>query len=121
MAYILGYIYADGSLENSPSIRGKYLRVSSVDLGLINNVKKYLGSDHNIITRNPYVMKVGSRRYASKKSYSLRIGSHKIYSSLERLGLYPRKSLTIRLPAIPQLQLPHFLRGVISMEMAVCF
>jgi hypothetical protein len=32
MAYILGFITADGSLENAAYLRGKYLRICSSDI-----------------------------------------------------------------------------------------
>ena len=41
----------------------------------------------------------------------LRIGSHKIYDSLSKLGLYPNKSLTIKFPIVPQKCISHFVRG----------
>jgi hypothetical protein len=42
MAYVLGYIYADGNLEYSPKIRGRYLRISSTDKNTIIKIKKPL-------------------------------------------------------------------------------
>src|SRR3989338_4130946 len=91
MAYVLGYLYADGSLEDSAYIRGKYIRVTSVERGSIERIKKLLKSDHTIVKEIP---KLPNR----KNRYLLRIGSHKLYNSLLNLGLYPNKSLTIRFP-----------------------
>lgn len=31
MAYVLGFMFADGSLEDASYLRGKYVRVSSTD------------------------------------------------------------------------------------------
>lgn len=104
MAYVLGYIYADGSLENSPYLRGKYLRVTSTDRITIERIKRWLDSEHTIVTERP---KIRTR----KTRYMLRIGSHSLYDSLEALGLYPHKSLTIRFPELPRKWLPHFVRG----------
>ncbi|KKQ34928.1 MAG: intein-containing protein [Candidatus Nomurabacteria bacterium GW2011_GWB1_37_5] len=41
----------------------------------------------------------------------LRIGNKAIYQSLEDLGLYPNKSLTIEFPQIPNKYLSSFIRG----------
>ena len=35
MAYVLGYIYADGNLDDSPYMRGKYIKITSTDLDSI--------------------------------------------------------------------------------------
>lgn len=104
MAYTLGYIYADGSLENSAYIRGKYLRVSSVERENIEKIRSWLCSDHTIRACKP-TSKNG------RTGYLLRIGSHKIYNDLEKLGLYPNKSLTITFPSVPKKFLCHFVRG----------
>ena len=40
MAYILGYIYADGNLENCDYIRARYIRIASVDKSSIERIKK---------------------------------------------------------------------------------
>lgn len=104
MAYTLGYLYADGSLENAVSIRGKYIRVSSVERNNIVKIKKWLGSEHTIVSQPP-------KTKNSKISYLLRIGSHELYDDLISLGLYPNKSLTIKFPSIPKKYLSQFVRG----------
>jgi len=104
MAYILGFIYADGSLEDSPSIRGKYIRFTSTDKILLEQIKNALQSKHSIVTILP-------KSPSYKEKYLLRIGSLQIFDALLRLGLYPKKSLTIRLPVIPDIFLADFVRG----------
>lgn len=104
MAYTLGYIYADGSLENATYIRGKYLRVSSVEKENVEKIKNWLGSEHTINLIPP-------KTKNSKVGYLLRIGSHELYNDLVKLGLYPNKSLTIKFPLIPKKYLSHFVRG----------
>ena len=49
MAYVLGYFYADGSLEDASYLRGKYVRVSSVEKYSILRIKKWLSSEHTIV------------------------------------------------------------------------
>lgn len=104
MAYVLGYLYADGSLEDASYLRGKYVRVSSTDKQTIIKIRRWLKSKHTIVSQRS-TWKNGKTRYL------LRIGSHKVYDTLTRLGLYPNKSLTVRLPAIPSPYLSHFVRG----------
>lgn len=104
MAYVLGYIFADGGMEYSPSIRGKYLRVTSNDKESILFVKNFLSAAHPIIKLPP-------SRPASRGCYFMRIGSHAIYNNLTKYGLYPNKSLTIQMPKIPKKFLADFVRG----------
>lgn len=104
MAYVLGYIYADGHIIDSPYMRGKYLNITSIDKDSILRMKRLLNSDHKIKeTRSNFI--------GSKLCYILRIGSHKICNRLYNLGVHPRKSLEISLPQIPAKYFWHFIRG----------
>lgn len=51
MAYVLGYIYADGSLTNCDYIRARYLTISSIDKDSIERIRIMMGSLHNITSR----------------------------------------------------------------------
>ncbi len=102
-SYVLGLLFADGSLENAAYIRGKYVRLTSTDRSLIEQVKNTLNSQHKVVT----IPSSGNR----KEQYLLRIGSHKIYNDLENLGLHPRKSLDMEFPHIPYRFLSDFVRG----------
>lgn len=104
MAYLLGYLYADGSLEDASYLRGKYLRVTSIDKELIDFTRGALSSAHKIVVIPP-------QSPTQKTRYFLRIGNHKIYSDLFALGLYPNKSLTMKFPKVPAGYLAHFVRG----------
>lgn len=104
MGYVLGYLYADGSLEDASYLRGKYIRVSSTDRQTIVKIKRWLKSKHTIVKQTPWHAK-------GKERFLLRIGNQKLYESLLEKGLYPNKSLTIRLPKVPQHCLAHFVRG----------
>lgn len=103
MAYVLGYIFSDGSLEDAPSIRGKYVRISSTDKDRIDLIKKALNSKHTITRWKK------SARY--KEQFLLRIGSHALYDSLIRRGVTPRKSLTMRFPSVPRAYFSYFVLG----------
>ncbi|MFH1190350.1 MAG: LAGLIDADG family homing endonuclease [Candidatus Omnitrophota bacterium] len=102
-AYILGFIYADGHLEDAPYIRGKFIRFTSTDYYLIEKIKKAINSSHKIVVTPAF----GKH----KEKYLLRIGSKKIYDNLVVLGLTPRKSLTMKLPYVPHKFLSDFIRG----------
>ena len=104
MAYVLGFLYADGSLEDASYLRGKYIRLTSTDKDIVFKIKKWLDSEHTIVYLNP-------NRQNGKRQYFLRIGSHKLYNSLTKLGLYPNKSLTIKFPKVPKKYLSDFIRG----------
>ncbi len=104
MAYFLGYLYADGSMEDSPKIRGHYVRASSIDYSLLENFRSRLNSEHTISPMRllpPF----------ETQRWMIRIGNNQLYESLLRKGLTPRKSLTMTLPKIPPAQLGAFTRG----------
>lgn len=108
MAYVLGYFYADGSLEDAYYLRGRYIRVTSVEKHIILKIRKWLDSEHTITVHPPSWPN-------GKQKYMLRIGSHKLYDALTGLGLYPNKSLTIKFPTtIPQKHLSDFIRGYLD-------
>lgn len=114
MAYVLGFITADGSLEDAPYIRAKYLRITSGDRDLLEKLRVIMGSEHKIVTIEPKAFLSRGKRYISKTKYMLRIGSHKIYNDLVSLGITPRKSKIIELPQIPSELIPHYLRGYLD-------
>jgi hypothetical protein len=102
MAYVLGYLYADGSMEDAQYLRGKYVRVSSIDRITIEKIRDWFESEHTIVSHIPL---------RGRTKYLLRIGSKIMYMSLERHGLKPCKSLRIRFPRVPFAVLPNFIRG----------
>ncbi len=104
MAYVLGFIYADGSLENSLCNRGRYIRVSNTELILVERIKKWLSSDHRIAVWQPTLIH-------RKSKFLLRVGSKKLYNALIKKGLIPRKSLIIQFPNVPIRYQRHFIRG----------
>ena len=112
-AYILGFIFADGHLEDAAYIRGKYLRITSTDFSIIKRIKETLNSTHKVV-----VIPASDNR---KEKYLLRIGSHKIYYDLESLSLHPRKSLTMRFPQIPIEFLSDFVRGYFDGDGTITF
>lgn len=104
MAYLLGYMFADGSLENAKNNRGKYVRVSSTDLITIQRIKKWLKSEHSIVAE--------TKKYGAQKTrYLLRIGDQSLYEGIRKRGVTERKSLSMRVPAVPKKYVADFVRG----------
>lgn len=114
MAYVLGYLYADGSLEDASYLRGKYIRVSSVEKSIIIRIRRWLDSRHSIVKYPPSTLN-------GRPRYLLKIGSHALYNNLVQLGLYPNKSLTVTLPSIPGKFLRDFVRGYFDGDGCVYF
>ena len=103
MAYVLGYIYADGHLIRAPEMRGHYVCITSTDYDRLALFKKLLQAEHKITKRN--------RGGNYKEIYLLRIGSKRLYQKLCGFGLTPHKSLILRLPVIPKAYFGAFVRG----------
>jgi hypothetical protein len=108
MAYVLGYWFADGSLEDASYLRGKYIRITSTDEETVKKIKKWLNSEHKIVTLKK------DKDHPGKVRYFMRIGNHTLYDSLTRKGLYPNKSLTIKFPPMPDAFLGSFIRGYLD-------
>jgi intein/homing endonuclease len=102
MAYILGFWYADGSVEYSPSMRGHYIRISSVDREILMSIRNVMGSKHTIVAR---------RENGVRDRYLLRIGSKRLFYALQQLGVVERKSLIIYFPIVPNEFQHAFIRG----------
>ena len=108
MAYLLGYIFTDGSLSR-PAQGSSRVTISSVDREHLEKLAAILGED----------VKVKSGKQ-SKKGFSGN-GDHYIHwieftrpemiQDLRRLGLTERKSLTMQFPDVPEEFLRDFIRG----------
>lgn len=113
MAYILGYIFADGAIEDvQKSSRACYLAILSKDLTTLESIKNVMDSQHELYKRLPKLNKyTDGKEYMSSETFVLRIGSKIIYNDLLKLGVTPRKSLTIPFPKTPKEFFFYFLRG----------
>ena len=102
MAYVLGFIYADGIIY--PSARGKYLVITSTDQFIVRRIKKWLASKHKIV-------RTKSTWPNGKDRFVLRVGNKAIYNSLSEVGLISSKSLIVRMPDVPKSYFKDFVRG----------
>jgi len=111
MAYLLGYIFTDGSLSRAGSRAGNSSRVqiASIDREHLEKLAAILGED----------VKVKSGKQ-SKKGFSgsrdhyihwIEFTRPEMIQDLRRLGLTERKSLTMQFPEVPDEFLPDFIRG----------
>ncbi len=114
MAYVLGFIAADGSIQDASYMRGKYLSICSSDKEILEKIKVVMDSGHTIVTLKPREFYMNEKIYISKEKYMLRIGSHEIYDDLVSLGITPNKSKTINLPNIPSDYAKDFFRGYLD-------
>lgn len=113
MAYVLGYFAADGCLAvNSRGAR--YLHFDSIDRGQLETVRALLRSTHRISVKR-------QARGAWNTCYRLQIGSRAMFQDLVRLGLGLRKGCRLRLPHMPQVVLPDFVRGFFDGDGGVCY
>ncbi len=110
MAWVLGYIYTDGNIH--PQAQGTYcLSIPSIDLSLLQNIRKAMNSTHPI----------KKMEQNQKFIYKIFITRQQINNDLCRLGITPRKSLTISFPNVPDNFLPHFIRGIFDGDGSVFF
>jgi hypothetical protein len=98
MAYVVGVICSDGCLTN----RGTF-RIDQKEPELLLKVRALMKSTDDIRFR-PKMGVAGA-------IYSLRVSNVKVYEDLIRIGLTPKKSLTIHFPAMPSDCVRHFIRG----------
>ncbi|MFH2085260.1 MAG: LAGLIDADG family homing endonuclease [bacterium] len=112
MAYVLGFMFADGSLlDTNKSSRTYYLLFSNNDFELLSKIKLCLNSEHAIYVRPPRLMQHRHGKYTSREGYVLKMGNKVMYQDLINLGMTHRKSNTMHLPTIPIEYFSYFLRG----------
>ena len=110
MAYILGFILADGCI-----IRGSYkgysdslkFGVQISDIDILEKIKKELKSGHTI-------SKVRNAAYLS-------ISSQELVDDLKRLGITYKKSLNEQWPDVPAQFIRDFIRGIIDGDGSIHF
>jgi len=105
MAYVLGLIATDGCISRSGTVA-----LCINDRELLQKVKILMGSAHNI------------KYYGHQDGlYNFSFSRQKLVSDLNKLGVFPNKSLTIRFPDVPDAFLIDFIRGVFDGDGSVFF
>lgn len=113
MAYVLGFIYADGAIEDvQKSSRTCYISITSKDISILKKIRSAMQSKHQLYKRRAqlHIFSDG-KSYVSNEEAVFRIGNKMMYNDLLNLGLTPRKSSSILFPKIPSEYLNFFLRG----------
>jgi intein/homing endonuclease len=100
MAYILGFIAADGNISKHG--RAHMIQLASDDKDIIYKIRKAIKSKASILQR---------KRCNGKISYQLRFSDQTIFNDLLRLNITTRKSQNITPPEIPSKYVRHYLRG----------
>lgn len=102
MAYILGFIAADGCIaSNGRKSRQHVIKIGihKKDIKLLQNIKNKLGKTLPIYINN------------KDNTCNLNFGCKSMVQDLIKLGITPRKSLTLKFPKVPKKYLSHFVRG----------
>ena len=103
-AYILGFIYADGCVQEFPTTSGLTIEQLAQDVDILYQIKDELESSYPLFER--------TQKTNGKHRFRFYIYSKKLCSDLEKLGVVQRKSLILKFPFfIKDELLPHFIRG----------
>jgi len=104
MAYVLGFIYSDGTL--SPAQGGR-LTITQKESEILYKLLKLMDCDAKVIKRKRKEYK----KKISGEVYFFHLTNPAIYYDLVQFGLTPDKSLSVNFPEIPQEYIRHFIRG----------
>lgn len=100
MAYILGFIYADGNIVKTK--RGThFIAIYTADEELLKHIRIIFSSEHTISKRSSITGEV----------FRLQIGSKEWFTDLGKIGLVPNKTSRMRLPDISNKYFGDFVRG----------
>lgn len=112
MAYVLGFIYADGCIRPNQS-KGAVrhypnrLRIEIEDHALLEDIRKVMGSNHPIKGR----FKISDINNILGYYSYLCITRRELVNDLMTYGLIPKKSKVMQFPNVPVKYLSHFIRG----------
>ena len=98
MAWVLGLLFTDGTIDNTR------VAIHSVDIDLLEKIKKLLNSSKSIQKRTQSYDK-------TKHIYEFGFYREKMRDDLNKLGLQERKSLNMIFPNVPEEYMRHFIRG----------
>jgi hypothetical protein len=100
MAYVLGFLYADGNITKTK--RGThFIAFYSADYSLLHKIKKVVKAEHSI----------SGQSKPSGTVCRLQIGSREWFDDLCVIGLTPNKAKRMILPDIPDEFFADFVRG----------
>lgn len=97
MAYILGFWFADGSLQNKKGSKTFSITQHKDDKYILEDILCKMGSDHPITK--------------IRDCFDFTIGSKVIFDDIVRLGGKMKKSMDMEFPNVPKEYLADFIRG----------
>jgi intein-encoded DNA endonuclease-like protein len=100
MAYILGFLFADGNIVKTKR-NTHFIAFYTSDYDLIFSIREIINSNH----------KISKRKTETGVVYVLQIGSKELFDDLVKLGLTPNKARRMELPKIPKKYIGDFVRG----------
>lgn len=112
MAYILGFIFADGNIICTKR-NTWFLSIQITDKEILEGIKEKMQSSHTVSER----INISGH----KKLYRLQIGSKEICEDLIQLGITEKKSKTMSFPKIPKKYLNNFIRGYFDGDGGIWF
>jgi len=112
MAYILGFLFADGCVQSD--LGSVSVVVSAKDVAVLEFIRKELKSEHTIYKvegkQHSGPLQGNQRNHRAIRSLSL--GSTVLVESLVKRGMHPRKTYRDdQFPEVPDDAMPHFIRG----------
>lgn len=115
MAYVLGLIYTDGSLDPGRKLDpSRKTTLTTPRFTLVQNEKALLEQALLLMKSSSTILYRPETHYSGTKQgalYFFHINSERVYNSLLKLGLKPNKSLDINFPKVPSQYGRHFIRG----------
>ena len=100
MAYVLGFMYADGNVVETK--RGNhYVAIYSADKPIMFAMRRAFKAEH----------KISARISMTGCVYRIQIGSQEWFSDIAKLGLFPNKMKRLVLPKVPRVFFGDFIRG----------
>lgn len=113
MAYILGFITADGCIYNNS--RGQdYISLAITDFDIIKYIRDEISPGRTISIRK-------KKKDSHKTQYILRISSNQLCSDLAKYYVTPRKTGNEKLPEIPEKYFGDYLRGLFDGDGSIVF
>jgi len=102
MAYVLGYIVADGCLIATRNNTSYILNITSIDLDHLKKIRKVLSSDCSISQK---------KNSSGGFGYQIQIRNLILANDLLKIGIKPRKTYNLKNIVVPDNLFPHFARG----------
>lgn len=115
-AYILGFLYADGS--NCMSKRTVSISLAEEDKDILERIRLEIGNERPLEFID-YSDK-HDFGYMYQNQYRLLLFSADICRALESYGMVPNKSLILQFPTLNKELLPHFIRGYFDGDGCLC-